>query len=53
MGTMTLKISMAIAMIMVMALNTLLQVSYLGMDTTIYTIDKPRIIMALNMECKA
>ena len=52
MDTMTLKISMAIAMIMVMALNTLLQVSYLGMDTTIYTMDTPRIIMALNMECK-
>ena len=52
MDTMTLKISMAIAMTMVMALNTLLQVSYLGMDTTIYTMDTPRIIMALNMECK-
>ena len=52
MDTMTLKISMAIAMTMDMALNTLLQVSYLGMDTTIYIIAKPKIIMALNMECK-
>ena len=48
--TMALMISMAIAM--TTAFNTLLQVSYRGMDTTIHTMGTFRTIMALNMECK-